>query len=132
MSAGSYSFIIEQGSTVDFRIEHRDSNNNPIDLTNWEARMHIRQQQNKNSTLYLSLSSSRFPDGTGLNMTPYSGSTMLPRTSGSIGIFISAATSSNLSFDQAYYDLEIYSGSQYPYVTRLIEGKIKLKKEVTG
>ena len=132
MSAGQHTFIIEQGSTVDFRVEYLDINNNPVSLQDWEARMHVRAQRNKTSELYLALSSSRYPDGTGLNMTPASGSSTLPRTSGSIGVYISAATSSNLSFSEAYYDLEIYSGSQYPYVIRLLEGKIKLKKEVTG
>jgi len=32
MAAGKYSFIIEQGSTVDFEIVYKDSDSNPIDL----------------------------------------------------------------------------------------------------
>jgi hypothetical protein len=32
------------------------------------------------------------------------------------------------TFDQAAYDLELYSGS---FVTRIIEGKVQLSKEVT-
>ena len=42
--------------------------------------------------------------------------------------FISAATSSAFTFTEARYDLEMVSGS---VVTRLLEGKIKLSKEVT-
>ena len=46
-----------------------------------------------------------------------------------IGIYISAVTSSNLDFNEAYYDLEIYSGSgANEYVVRLLEGKVKLSK----
>jgi hypothetical protein len=52
----------------------------------------------------------------------------LPLTSGSIGIYIAADTSQNLDFNEAYYDLEIVSGAT---VTRLVEGKVKLSKNVT-
>ena len=51
--------------------------------------------------------------------------------SGTIGIFISANSSSLLNFSEAVYDLEIVSGSTYPVVTRVLEGKIRLSKEVT-
>jgi hypothetical protein len=65
-------------------------------------------------------------------MTPFSASTQLPKTSGSIGIVISAASSSAFSFSEAYYDLEILSGSApTTFVNRILEGKIKLSREVT-
>ena len=131
MSAGKYSFTIEQGSTVDFRIEYKDSNSNPIDLTNYQARMQIRSTKESNS-LICNLSSSLDADGTGLVMTPTSASLVLPKTSGSIGIYISAASSSLFSFSEAVYDLEIVSGSGAGQaVTRILEGKVKLSKEVT-
>ena len=131
MSAGKYLFTIEQGSTVDFRIEYKDSNSNPIDLTNYQARMQIRSTKESNS-LICNLSSSLDADGTGLVMTPTSASLVLPKTSGSIGIYISAASSSLFSFSEAVYDLEIVSGSGAGQaVTRILEGKVKLSKEVT-
>jgi hypothetical protein len=93
--------------------------------------MQIRDSK-KGSTLYASLSSSLTPCGTGLNMTPLSASVVLPKSSGSIGLYISAASSSQFDFDTAYYDLEIFSGSgACEYVSRIIEGGIKLSKEVT-
>jgi len=53
-------------------------------------------------------------------------------SSGSIGVFISAASSSLLSFNEAYYDLEIVSGSgDCAVVTRLLMGRIQLSNEVT-
>ena len=131
MAAGRYSFIIDQGSTVDFRIEYRDSSNNPVDLTNYQSRMQIRPSK-ESSTIICTLSSSISIDGTGLNMTPFSASTQLPKTSGSIGIVISAASSSAFNFSEAYYDLEILSGSApTTFVNRILEGKIKLSREVT-
>lgn len=131
MSAGKYSFTIEQGSTVDFRIEYKDSDSNPIDLTNYQARMQLRSTK-ESTSLICNLSSSLDADGTGLVMTPTSASLVLPKTSGSIGIYISAASSSLFSFSEAVYDLEIVSGSGAGQaVTRILEGKVKLSKEVT-
>jgi hypothetical protein len=40
-------------------------------------------------------------------------------------------SSSAFNFTQAVYDLEIVSGSDFPVVTRILEGVIKLSKEVT-
>jgi hypothetical protein len=81
------------------------------------------------SEVYLTLSSSLNPDGTGLNFSGSNGA--IPPASGSIGVYISSTTSSLLSFNQAVYDLEIYSSATPPVVTRLIEGNIRLSKEVT-
>lgn len=131
MAAGQYSFTIEQGATVDFRIDYTDSNGDAVDLSNYEARMQIRNAKG-GATLYASLSSSLDACGTGLNMTPTSASVTLPKSSGSIGVFISAASSSAFTFDRAYYDLEIYSGSgNCTRVDRILEGRVKLSKEVT-
>lgn len=125
MAAGKYSFIIEQGSTYQSELVYKDSAGEPIDLTDYSARMQIRPSPGS-TTLYLTLSSSIGPDGSGLNLNGLNGST--PKTSGSIGIIISAYSSSLLTFDQAVYDLELYSGS---FVTRIIEGRVQLSKEVT-
>jgi len=126
MAAGKYSFIIEQGATTDFEIVWRDGSGNKVDLTDYHARMQIRSDYGSDGTLYASLTSSLDSDGTGLNLSGSNGTN--PLSSGSIGIFISAASSSAFDFGEAKYDLEVVSGS---YVTRLIEGKIKLNREVT-
>ena len=127
MAAGKYSFVIEQGSTTNFEIQYKDSSNNPVDLTGYSGRMMIRSAYaDNNPTTYVTLLNSLDPDGTGLNF--YGSAGTMPLTSGSIGIFISAASSSALTFTEAVYDLEIVSGS---VVTRLLEGKVKLSKEVT-
>ncbi len=128
MSAGRYSFTIEQGATLDFELAYKDSNNNPIDLTGYQGRMQLRPSVGSDIK-YITLSSSLDPDGTGLN---FSGSDGLnPPTSGTIGIFISANSSSQLDFGEAIYDLELATGSVYPIVTRLLEGQIQLSKNVT-
>ena len=132
MAAGNYSFTIEQGSTTDFEIVYKDSNSNPVDLTGYQAKMQLKDSIGGSST-FLTLSSSLSPDGTGLNLSGSGGNAASkPLTSGSIGIFISHATSSNLTFGTAVYDLEIVSGSgNTAVVTRLLQGKVNLSKEVT-
>mgnify|MGYP007090467581 CR=1 FL=1 len=130
MSAGRYPIYIEQGASLDFEVQYIDSDGNPVDLSGYSARMQIRPSVTSTTT-YITLSSTLKADGTGLNL---SGShSTKPPTSGSIGVFISACSSSVLDFGEAVYDLELsvpYEGG-CDYVTRLIQGPVKLSKEVT-
>lgn len=125
MSAGRLSFIIEQGSTLSYELQYKDANGVAIDLSNYGGRMMIRPDKTS-SIVYLELSSSLQTDGTGLNFSGSNGST--PPSSGSIGLYISAVSSSLLDFSNGVYDLEIHSGS---FVSRILEGQIQLSKEVT-
>ena len=131
MPAAKYLFIIEQGTTVNFGIQYKDSNGNPIDLTGYSGRMQFKSNYADNNPItYLTLSSSLNSDGTGLNFSGSDGVT--PPSSGSIGIYIAACTSSMLTFNTAYYDLEIYSGSgNCPVVSRVLEGQVRISKQVT-
>lgn len=125
MAAGKYNIVIEQGATYQVELQYKDSNNNPIDLTGYSGRMQIRPAIGS-TTSYLYLSSSLQPDGTGLN---FSGSNNIKSPiSGAIGIYISAVTSSLLTFTTGVYDLELQSGS---VVTRILQGNVQLSKEVT-
>lgn len=129
MAAGKYSFTIEQGTTVDFELQYTDANDLPINLTGYTGRMQIKSAfANDNPTTYATLSSTRNADGTGLNFSGSASHGLKPPTSGSIGVYISAASSSAFTFLKAKYDLEIASGST---VVRLLEGSITLSKEVT-
>jgi len=125
MAAGKFSFTIEQGSTLSFELQYKDASGDPINLSAYSGRMQLREAVDS-STVLIALSSSRAADGTGLNFSGSNGVT--PPASGSIGVYISAASSSALTFNEAVYDLEIVSGST---VTRILEGKVRLSKEVT-
>jgi hypothetical protein len=105
MAAGKYSFIIEQGATTNFQINWTDDAGAPIDLTGYQARMQVRPAI-ESSDIILSLSSSLSDTcGTGIHL---SGSNdITPLQSGSIGIYISAQSSSLLNFNEAFYDLEL-------------------------
>jgi hypothetical protein len=128
MAAGRYLLTIEQGATTDLLLEYKDSNGSPVDLSGYAARMQIRPSVDS-STTYLSITNITSSDGTGLNLTPVSSSVTLPQSSGSIGLFISAASSSALTFSEGVYDVELQSPAGI--VTRLLEGIVKLSKEVT-
>lgn len=130
MAAGNYSFYIEQGTTIDFEVQYLDANNEPIDLTGHSGRMQIKSTFADNDPItYATLSSSLLPDGTGLNFGGQFGDK--PLSSGSIGVYISAATSSLFTFSKGKYDLELYSDTEYPVVTRVLEGVVTIKKQVT-
>lgn len=125
MSSAKYSFVIEQGATLTLQVDWQDQNLNPINLTGYHARMQIRPEI-ESDIVYISLSSSLDADGTGLNLSGSNGT--MPLSSGSIGVYISAASSSMLDFANAHYDLELVSGNE---VTRLLEGFVQLSKNVT-
>jgi len=134
MAAGRYSFIIEQGATVDFEVVYNAGDCTPIDLDGYTARMSIRKSQNRSSQLYITLSSSLGPCGTGLNLSGSVSAQGYPKDliSGSIGVYISAYSSSQLTFNEGYYDLELMSGSgNCMTVTRLLMGQVRLSDEVT-
>jgi hypothetical protein len=125
MAAGRYSFTIEQGATTNLQINWTDSSGSAIDLTGYHSRMQIRPGV-ESDVVFLSLSSSLESDGTGINLSGSNGET--PLQSGSLAIYISADSTEDLNFNEAYYDLEMVNGSE---VTRLLEGKVKLSKNVT-
>jgi hypothetical protein len=125
MAAGRYSFVIEQGATTNIQINWTDASGSAIDLSGYHSRMQIRPGV-QSDTIYLSLSSSLTADGTGINLSGSNFET--PLQSGSMAIYISADTTTDLDFNEAYYDLEMVNGS---VVTRLLEGKVKLSKNVT-
>jgi hypothetical protein len=125
MAAGRYSFTLEEGATLNLQIDWSDGDGNPVDLTDYHSRMQIRPSV-ESSTILLSLSSSLDADGTGINLSGSNGTT--PLSSGSIAIQISAAASEGLDFNDAYYDLEMVKND---FVVRLLEGRVKLSKNVT-
>lgn len=131
MSAGRYSFLIEQGATTDFEIQYKGSSGTPVDLTGYEAAMQIRNAQN-GATLYATLTSSigdTYTKGVSGSFLSLSGSNLsTPLSSGSIGVYIGHAVTNDFSFNEAYYDIELTSGS---IRTRLLQGQIQLNDQVT-
>lgn len=131
MACARYTFTINQGETFYKRIVYKDSLGQPVDLTDHHGKLQLRPNADSD-IVYLTLSSSIGADGSGLSFTPTSASIVLPTTSGSIGITISAYSSSLLSFTEAVGDLFIYSGSgETQYRDKLLDIKAKLVKRIT-
>ncbi len=134
MAAGKYSFVIEQGATLNLELQYKDSSGNPINLTGYEGAMQIRSTYSGSGTTYLSLTSSigdTYPFSSGSAFLSFSGSSgTTPLSSGSIGIYAGWLTTQNLSFTgNAFYDIELTSGSER---IRLLEGQVQLSKQVTS
>ena len=125
MAAGRYSFLVEQGATKQFEIVYSDSTGTPVDLTGYTAKMQIRPYAGSDE-VYVTLTNTIQPNGTGLNLNGLSGTN--PYSSGSIGVTIAASVTEDFNFGEASYDLELTSGT---IVYRILEGKVKLSKEVT-
>ena len=121
MAAGIYNFTIEQGATFTRIFKYKDSEGNPIQLGEASAlRMQIRESIDDESPI---------PGG---EFTSASGGFFLSSSVGSnvkdqFTLIIPASTSSNFNFDRAVYDIELVDGE----TSRLLQGKIKLSKEVT-
>jgi hypothetical protein len=120
MAAGIYNFTIEQGATFTRQFKYKNSEGVGIDLTNYAVRMQIRKNIGA-STPELSLTESATPNGSLLSVGSGDDVNVITLT-------ITAADTSTMSFDTAVYDLEI---DLLNVVTRLLQGKIKLSKEVT-
>ena len=125
MSAGTYDFKIEQGTTFsrliqifDVYIAEDDPDNEPANLTSWSARMQIRTKPQA-VTPILSLSI-----GNGLTITD--------AINGKIVIDLTSVQTAALDFSCAYYDLELFINDSDPEIVRReLEGKISLSREVT-
>jgi hypothetical protein len=138
MSAGKYSFTIEQGTTYRFGIEYTDASGSAIDLRGYDMKMQIRSDYADNrNTLYTTLYKADidiFPTASCLYFSGSAGIAESASIAGQIAVYISNETTAGFNFEEAYYDLELYSGDNVDApmeVHRLIEGTILNKKEVT-
>ena len=87
----------------------------PKDLTNYIARLHIREDRADTTTI--------------AELTSTGGDIAISTTDAKITITIAAADTAALDFETAVYDLELESAGGE--VTRLVEGQVTLCREVT-
>ena len=122
MAAGIYNFTIEQGTTFIRVFNYKDSNGNPIDLSDGgvELRMQIRETIDSPDPIV----GGTFTDESGFTISTPVGT---PSAS-QFTLVIPATTSSAYTFSRAVYDIELVNNN---VTTRLLQGKIKLSKEVT-
>ena len=113
---GQADIQINQGSDFDVTLTYKDETlGTPIDLTGYDARMQLRSTKS-DATIILDL-----------NVT--NGGIVLGDALGTINIIIDDAVTAGLSFSKVYYDLELITSAGF--VSRIMEGRVTLNKEVT-
>jgi len=115
--AANLDMVIEQGATFEHRLIWKDSTGTEIDLTGYSARMHMRAKIADVDFI--------------MELTDGNGRITLGGALGTIDIEISAEDTATLTTKNMVYDLEMVIGVAPEHVTRLVEGKVTLSKEVT-
>ena len=95
MSASKYDFIIEQGSSFRLSLVYKDDSGNPVDLTNWCARLVWKTNKNITQTFIT----------TNLDYSLYK-FTIDPLI-GKLTLLIPPETTNDFTFESAKYDLEL-------------------------
>lgn len=107
--------FIPQGSTYVHTFTYVDADETAINITDYTARMHIRENVDSSDTIYEASSTT--------------GELVITGIEGEVELTISATDTAGFTFTTAVYDIEIVSPDDE--VIRLVKGKVKLDKEVT-
>ena len=104
MAAGIYNFTIEQGSTFQRTFKYKDSNGDPLSLSNHDITMDIRSSIDSPITLLdITEGYGTKSDGTTNEHTSFTVSSSTHQFT----LVIDADTTTSMSFDTAVYDIEI-------------------------
>jgi hypothetical protein len=115
MAAAKRNITIEQGATYRYSLIWKDSDGVPVDLSGYIARMQVRKMFTSDDTL--------------LDLSSANGDIVLGGVLGTIEIEASAADTALITDKVGVYDVELESSSGV--VTRIIEGSVTIKPEVT-
>lgn len=121
MAATKYDFPIEQGSSFRLSLTYKDANGNPIDLTNWCARL-VWTTNNNNTQTFIT---------TNLDYSTYKFT--IDAALGKLTLLIPPETTNGFSFDSAKYDLELQSDEDFYVgagkdIIRLLYGTVTINK----
>jgi hypothetical protein len=115
MPAATYDITIEQGATLRLSFVWKDSEEVPINLTGYSARMQVRRSFSSTDKL--------------LDLSTEDGSITLGGAAGTITVEGDASLTELLKTKCGVYDLELESSDGV--VTRLIQGEVTVAPEVT-
>ena len=121
MAASKYDFAIEQGTSFKISLIYKDANGNPVNLTNWCAR--LIWKTNTNTTQVFS------SDSTDYGVYKF----IIDPIVGKLTLMIPSVTTNSFAFNSAKYDLELQSpddlyGGGGKYTTRLLFGTVSIVK----
>jgi len=121
MAASKYDFAIEQGTSFKISLIYKDADGNPVNLTNWCAR--LIWKTNTNMTQVFS------SDSTDYGVYKF----IIDPIVGKLTLMIPSITTNSFAFNSAKYDLELQSpddlyGGGGKYTTRLLFGTVSIVK----
>ena len=114
MKPGIANLVCPQGSTFQRTLTFRIGRN-AVDITEWAARMQVRERHESLTTL--------------LELTSENESITLGGAAGTITLYVDSMTTERLKIGTHVYDLELVNTTGE--VTRLLEGKFTVTPEVT-
>lgn len=127
MAAGKYNFIVEQGAQHEVTFRYKLSDGTYQNLSTYRVRMAVKDHITDTDYVYRASSSSS-DDANHLQhftiASPQSGDDL-----GKFTLTIPSGTTTGFDFNQGVYDLELVDSSDV--VTRLLEGKFKIKPQVS-
>lgn len=124
MGASQYNFSIEQGSSFKMSLVYKDSNGDPINITNWCARLTW-----KTNTNITQVFSSENTDKSLYNF-------YVEGAIGKINLLFPAGITNDFNFNTAKYDLELQSNEDHyenggKYVIRIMYGTVNINKRLS-
>lgn len=114
MPAGIYNIVAEQGATLTRTITWNNTAGQPINLTNYTARMQVRNDYDSSTAL--------------LTLTTENGGITLGGVLGTVIVTVSASSMALVASGSYVYDLELVLSD---VVTRLVQGSFTVNAEVT-
>ncbi len=114
MSSGAYNIKIDQGAKYFVRFTWTDNLGVPIDVTGWTGQIMFRNKKEDAAPIYDS---------------SINGDVIVGDNDGLVDFELDTADTAAFTFDNALYDLELTDLAGE--VTRLLEGRVYLNKEVT-
>ena len=125
MEPARIDLVIYQGATYWEEWTWLDSDQDAIDLTNYLARMQIREEVESDVKL-IDIAS----DNGNADQTMYIGGKVEQNPqNGKYGIWLAAGITEAIQWESGVYDIELVASDGY--VRRIQEGKVRVKREVT-
>lgn len=113
-TAGIYNFIMDQGSTYTVQMVYQNGAGSPIDLTGYTAKMQLRLQYGDPVAA--------------MTLSTENGGISIDGPTGTINIVATDEQTLVLEPTFYVYDLDLING---PVITRLVQGQITVRPEVT-
>jgi hypothetical protein len=117
MPAKRINLNIEKGAKYEHKFTWVDENSNPINISSYLARMHIREHIEDTAFV--------------LELTTTNGRITLGGANGEIDLYIGATDTDSLGIQTGVYDLELYDSGDADNVVKLIQGQVNIVQNVT-